>query len=125
MKGCVNMVKERFLTCIVCPKGCEMKITFAEDGKIASIEGNTCKRGVTYAEDECTNPKRTVTSTVRCECGDVVAVKTERAIPKELIFEAMKEINSTVAKDGLKIGDVVIENVAGTDVNVVATANHR
>ena len=101
-----------------------MKITFAEDGKIASIEGNTCKRGVTYAEDECTNPKRTVTTTVRCECGDVVAVKTERAIPKELIFEAMKEINSTVAKDGLKIGDVVIENVAGTDVNVVATANH-
>ena len=102
-----------------------MKITFAEDGSIAGIEGNTCKRGVTYAEDECTNPKRTVTSTVRCECGDVVAVKTERAIPKELIFEAMKEINSTVAKDGLKIGDVVIENVAGTGVNVVATANHR
>ena len=59
------MAKERLLTCIVCPKGCEMKITFDEDGKIASIEGNTCKRGIGYAEDECTNPKRTVTTTVR------------------------------------------------------------
>ena len=125
MKGCMNMVNERYLTCIVCPKGCAMKITFDGEGKIASIEGNTCKRGITYAEDECTNPKRTVTSTVRCECGDVVAVKTERAIPKELVFAAMDEINSTVAKDGLKVGDIVIENVAGTDVNVVATANHR
>ena len=119
------MAKERFLTCIVCPKGCEMRISFDEDGKISAIEGNTCKRGVGYAEDECTNPKRTVTSTVRCECGDVVAVKTERAIPKELVFDVMREINSTSAKDGLKVGDVVIENVCGTGVNVVATANHR
>jgi CxxC motif-containing protein len=102
-----------------------MKITFAEDGGIASIEGNTCKRGITYAEDECTHPRRTVTSTVRCECGDIVAVKTERAIPKELVFDVMREINSTLAKDGLKVGDVVIKNVCGTGVNVVATANHR
>lgn len=119
------MAKERLLTCIVCPKGCEMRISFDEEGKIASIEGNTCKRGIGYAEDECTNPKRTVTSTVRCECGAVVAVKTECAVPKELVFDVMREINSTLAKDGLKVGDVVIENVCGTGVNVVATANHR
>ena len=119
------MAKERFLTCIVCPRGCQMKVTFSEDGKIASVEGNFCKRGLTYAEDECTHPKRTVTSTVRCESGEVVPVKTESTVPKELVFEVMKEINSTVASDGLRIGDVVIENVAGTGVNVVATSNGR
>ena len=85
-----------------------MKVTFAEDGKIAGIEGNSCKRGITYAEDECTHPKRTVTSTVRCASGEVVSVKTENTVPKELIFEVMKEINSVTAGEGLKIGDVVI-----------------
>ena len=119
------MAKERLLTCIVCPKGCEMKISFDEEGKIASIEGNTCKRGIGYAEDECTNPKRTVTSTVRCECGAVVAVKTEKPIPKELVFSVMDEINTTVAKCGLSVGDVVIEDVCGTGVNVIATAKGK
>lgn len=100
-----------------------MKVTFAEDGSISGIEGNSCKRGITYAEDECTHPRRTVTSTVRCVCGKVVSVKTESTVPKELVFEVMKEINAIKAPAGLSIGDVVIENVAGTGVNVIATGN--
>ena len=115
---------KRDLTCVACPLGCPITVEYT-DAEIISVTGNTCKRGITYAEDECTTPKRTVTSTVRCECGDVVAVKTERAVPKELVFKVMDEINSTTAKDSLSVGDVVIENVAGTGVNVVATANHR
>lgn len=117
------MSKERFLTCIVCPKGCQMKITLSQDGKIENVEGNSCKRGLVYADDECNHPKRTVTSTVRCESGEVVAVKTENAIPKELVFEVMNEINRTLAPSNIKIGQVVIENVKNTGVNVVATAN--
>ena len=93
------------------------------DGKVASVEGNFCKRGVTYANDECTNPRRTVTSTVRCADGTIVAVKTENTIPKEKMFEVMKEINNAHPEGSLKIGDVVIENVCDTGVNVVATAN--
>ena len=96
-----------------------------EDGKVVSVDGNFCKRGVTYANDECTNPRRTVTSTVRCLDGSIVAVKTENTIPKEKMFEVMKEINSAVAEDNLKIGDVIIENVCGTGANVVATANSK
>ena len=119
------MAKERFLTCIVCPKGCQMKVTLSDDGKVELVEGNTCKRGVTYAEDECIHPRRTVTSTVRCESGEVVSVKTESTVPKELVFKVMDEINSTTAHDGLKIGEVVIENVCGTGVNVIATSNGR
>ncbi len=116
-------MKERFLTCIVCPKGCPLHVVFDEEGKIASVSGNTCKRGVVYAEDECTHPKRTVTSTVRLENGDVVAVKTAGTVPKELVFEVMKSINSIRPAGPLKVGDVVISNVCGTGVDVVATAN--
>ena len=94
-----------------------------EDGKVINVEGNFCKRGVTYANDECTNPKRTVTSTVRCLDGSIVSVKTESTIPKEKMFEVMEEINAVRPVGDLKIGDVVIENVCGTGVNVVATSN--
>ena len=117
------MAKERLLTCIVCPRGCQMKVTLADDGRVEAVEGNFCKRGVTYANDECTNPKRTVTSTVRCKSGEVVVVKTDRTIPKGMMFEVMSAINSVVADDDIKIGDIIIENVCGTDANVVATAN--
>ena len=119
------MAKERLLTCIVCPRGCQMKVTLADDGRVEAVDGNFCKRGVTYANDECTNPTRTVTSTVRCKSGAVVAVKTDRTIPKGMMFEVMSAINSVVADDGLKIGDVIIENVCGTGANVVATGNQN
>ena len=117
------MAKERLLTCIVCPRGCQLKITLSDDGKVEAVSGNFCKRGVTYANDECTNPKRTVTSTVRCKNGGVVPVKTANTIPKELIFEVMAEINRATAPDDVKIGDVIVENVCNTGVDVVATAN--
>lgn len=116
------MKSTRNLTCIICPRGCQMTVTLV-DGRVESVEGNFCKRGVAYANDECTNPKRTVTSTVRCENGSVVAVKTESTVPKALIFKVMEEINSVTAKNTVRIGDVIIENVADTGVNVVATAN--
>ncbi len=119
------MSKIRELTCIVCPRGCQMKVTLDDNGAPISVEGNFCKRGVGYANDECTNPKRTVTSTVRCEGGDVVAVKTNTTIPKGKMFEVMAAINAVVAKDALRIGDVIIENVCDTGADVVATANHN
>ena len=112
----------RELTCIVCPRGCQLKVELDGD-KVAGVLGNICKRGVTYAEAECTNPVRTVTSTVRCESGKVVAVKTCAPVPKSKVFEVMKSINTVIAGDGVRIGDVIIENVAGTGVSVVATAN--
>ena len=116
------MQTKRNLTCIVCPRGCQMVVTLV-DGKVEKVEGNFCKRGVTYANDECTNPRRTVTSTVRCKSGAVISVKTENTIPKDKMFEVMAEINSVIAPDDLKIGEVVLENVCGTGVNVVATSN--
>ena len=112
---------ERLLTCIICPRGCALKVTLDVDGKPTSVEGNACPRGEDYAVSECTAPMRTVTSTVRCEGGYVIPVKTAASIPKGKIAEVMAEINAVRARDGLKIGDTVIENVAGTGVRVVVT----
>ena len=114
---------DRNLTCIVCPRGCGLTVKFDLDGGISEIVGNACKRGITYAENECTHPMRTVTSTVKCEGGAIVAVKTSDTVPKELVFEVMKEINSTRASDDVKIGDVIIKNVCSLGVDVIATSN--
>lgn len=111
---------ERKLTCIVCPLGCELTVTL-EENRVLEVRGNTCKRGEAYAQNECTNPKRTVTSTVLCEDGCTVSVKTDEPIPKEKIFECMEVINSTTARLPIKIGDVIIKNVCGS--NIVATKN--
>ena len=112
--------KERLLTCIVCPRGCLLTVKL-EDGKPVSVAGNSCKRGLDYAINECTHPMRTLTSTVRTVGGGIVSCKTASPIPKELVFKAMKEINAVKAPDNTKMGDVLIQNVAGTDVAVVAT----
>ena len=109
------------MTCIVCPKGCTLSIKVSNDGTIESVTGNHCKRGAKYAEDECTNPQRTITTTLRCEDGSMVAVKTETTIPKDKMFEAMQLINHTVVPLPVNVGDVLIKDVFGT--NIVATQN--
>ena len=109
---------KRELTCIVCPMGCSIDVEL-EDGKVLSVTGNTCKRGEEYARNECISPVRTITSTVRCDDGSVLSVKTDKPIPKDKIFECMKIINNAVAHLPISAGDVIIEDVFGA--NVIAT----
>ena len=116
-------MKTRELTCIVCPRGCALSVELADAGEILSVEGNLCPRGRTYAENECTNPVRVVTSTVRCEGGGVVSCKTSVAVPKSLVLEVMKEINRAVAPEHISIGDAIIKNILGTGADIVATSN--
>ena len=112
----------RDLTCIVCPKGCQLKVEL-EDKKVVSVEGYTCKRGLAYAEAECTAPMRTLTTTAPVVGGGVVPVKTDRTVPKELLFECMTVVNNTFVAADAKLGDVVVENILGTGANVVTTRN--
>ncbi len=116
------MEKIRELTCIVCPRGCSLRVTLGGEDEVLCVEGNACKRGAHYATDECVNPQRTVTSTVRCSDGEVTPVRTERAVPKSLVSDVMREINEALLSRSVTVGDVIIENVAGTGVNVIATA---
>lgn len=112
----------RELVCIICPRGCGLKVEM-EDGIIQNVTGNTCPRGLKYAQDECCNPQRTVTSTVRCENGRMISVKTDRPIPKDKVFDCMKQINAVRVKLPVSIGEVILEDVFGS--NVVATENAR
>lgn len=113
----------RELTCIVCPRGCQLKAELASDGSVVSVTGNACPRGKQYAIDECTHPMRTVTSTVRSTDGRMVPVKTNRTIPKELMFACMKEINRATVTLPVRIGDVVIPDLLNTGADVVVTAD--
>ena len=109
---------KRELTCIACPLGCSLTVTL--DGKnVISVEGNTCPRGKEYAINECTFPVRTITTTVKCNDGTLLSVKTSKPIPKDKMFDAMKIINSTVATLPVKMGEVIIKDLFGS--SVVAT----
>ncbi|MBE6607408.1 MAG: DUF1667 domain-containing protein [Ruminococcaceae bacterium] len=110
----------RKITCIICPRGCEMTVDY-EGKKVNSVKGNACPRGSVYAENEILSPVRTLTSTVLCEDGSVIAVKTDKPIPKELIFECMKEINKVRVQKSVSAPDIVIENILGTGANVIIT----
>ncbi len=115
-------MEKRVLTCIGCPLGCTITVEM-DNGEIKSLTGNTCKRGDDYARKEVTHPTRIVTSTVRITEGEIpmVSCKTAADIPKEKIMDIMKCINEATASAPIKIGDVLVENVAGTGVNVIAT----
>ena len=95
------------LVCVSCPIGCSITVELSDSGEVLSVTGNM------------------VTSTVKVEGGrlPVVPVKTSSPIPKEKIFECMTEINKVTLKAPVSIGDVVIEDVLGTGVNIVATNN--
>lgn len=117
-------MEKRELTCIGCPLGCPLVVTM-ENGEVVSVEGNTCKRGDTYARKEVTNPTRIVTSTVMVEGGSdlTVSVKTKEDIPKSKIFECVKALKGVTVKAPVHIGDVIVADAAGTGVDFVATSN--
>ncbi len=113
----------RDLICIACPRGCAIKVTLDDNKEIVSIEGATCKNGEEYARNEVTHPMRNLTSTVKVTGGvaTVVPVKTSIDIPKELLFDAMKEINKASIAAPVHIGDVVIKDILGTGADIIAT----
>ena len=89
------------------------------------VSGNTCRRGEIYARKEVTNPTRIVTSTVKVVNGTsgTVSVKTKEDIPKEKIFVCVQALRGIEVQAPVHIGDVILENVAGTGVDIVATRN--
>lgn len=113
----------REMTCIVCPNGCSLKVE-EKDGKWV-VSGNQCKRGELFAAEEMTHPMRTVCSTVRTVFAEipVIPVRVSAEIPKELIFDVMKQINQVTADRIYSSGEPVIENVLGLGVDVIVTSD--
>ena len=117
-------METRELTCIGCPMGCLLTVTL-DNGEVTEVKGNTCAKGDIYARKEVVNPTRIVTSTVKITGGDKerVSVKTASDIPKSKIFEVMKDIDAACVKAPVHIGDVLVKDVAGCGVDVIATRN--
>lgn len=111
------------LTCIGCPRGCTLKIE--RDGDGWSVTGNTCPRGKEFAISEMTAPKRTICSTVRTAFADapVLPVRVSADIPKDRIFDVMDAIRTVTVTERIARGDVVIPDVLGLGVDVIATSS--
>lgn len=115
-------MERKELICIGCPLGCNLTVEM-DGGQVLSVNGNTCKRGDDYARKELTDPRRIVTSTVPVAGGNlpVVSVKTASDIPKEKIRECLCALKGVTLTAPVQIGDVIVENVADTGVDVIAT----
>lgn len=118
------MTETRELICINCPLGCGLTVTI-KDGEVEKVQGNTCPKGEAYGKKEVTNPTRIVTSTVRVTGGvlPVVSVKTASDIPKEKIMDCARILKEVEVQAPVSIGDVVLEDVCGTGVPMIATKN--
>ena len=117
------MPKKREIICIACPLGCRLSV-WADENAV-HVENHGCKRGVTYGEQEFSNPMRMVTSLVSVAGGKrpVCAVKTKDTVPKAKIPAVLQAIGSASAQAPVRIGQVILDNIADTGVDLIATAN--
>ena len=110
------------LTCIVCPRGCELDV---KEGDEITVTGNFCPRGEVYGKSEILNPVRTLTSTVRFASNRRLPVITSAPIPKDRIFEVMKLLKDININHDIKMNDIILENVLGLDINIVASRSMK
>ncbi len=110
------------ITCIMCPRGCNVRVT-TEDEEIKEVKGNACEQGEEFAVEEVKSPSRTVMSVLECEGGKMptVSVKTSKPVPKEKMKDVMEAISDAEVNCPVKIGDRIVEDVAGTEADIVAT----
>ncbi len=112
---------EQTITCINCPVGCRLQVT-VENGQVTKVAGNSCNRGISYAKQECVAPERMVTAVVRLRNRKLpLSVKTKTPIPKGKIFDCMREIGAIALSAPVQMGQVVLPDVCGTGVDVIAT----
>ena len=122
-------IEKLSLTCIICPMGCSMEVEVETNAsgqkKVLSVKDNGCKRGEQYAVKELQNPTRTLTTTIKVEGGELplVPVKTAGEVPKASLLQCMEVVRRASCKAPVKRGDVLIYDLLGTGVNVVACAD--
>lgn len=117
------MTKE--FVCIVCPNSCHLTVT-EENGEI-KVSGNSCKRGLKHGISEFTNPMRMLTSTVKVEGGMLprLSVVSTDEVPRSKMNECLADIYKVSVKAPVKCGDIIIKNIQGTGVDVVASRSMK
>jgi CxxC motif-containing protein len=116
------MKDKKALICVTCPMGCRLDVIVADD-QVVAVEGQGCKRGLTYAQDEIANPRRVVTTTVRVQAGwhPLLPVYTDCAFPKGQLFALLEELRQVVVSAPVQAGQVILANALGTGINVLAS----
>ena len=107
---------KRDMICIICPRGCSLTADITETG--VKVSGNACPKGEEYAINECTNPVRTVTATVRVSnrYNTMVSVKTAQPIPKERMMDVMAQLRKITVNAPVTVGQVILEDVFNTQI---------
>lgn len=110
------------LVCTACPKGCEIKIVEQGLGGY-NIEGNCCETGRKYAEQEIINPARIFTTTVKINNALIkrLPVRSKEAVPKNQMIELMKTVKTIETEAPIKQGEVIIENILDTGIDIIAS----
>lgn len=110
------------LICTICPNGCELQVEYNDRDNNYQISGYGCIRGKEFAESEIKHPMRSLQTTVKTAFKQLpmLPVKTDSLIPKEMIFEIMKEAAKVYVTTKVRSGEIVLENVSGTGVNLVS-----
>ena len=113
---------EKNIICTVCPRGCHVKVTL-NGTEVTEVSDYGCKRGKEYATAEATHPVRILTTTVKIADNkyNLLPVRSNAPVPKELQMECMKAIKAVSVTAPVKAGDVVLANICGTGVDIVAT----
>jgi CxxC motif-containing protein len=116
------MAEEVNLICTACPQGCTLTAVI-ENGEVIEVRGYNCKKGLDYGVAEMTDPRRMVATTVKVNNGfhPLLPVYTERPVPKPLIPQILDEIRKVEVTAPVKMKSVIVENVLGTGVNVLAS----
>ena len=115
---------KRLFTCIICPTGCEMEAEY-EGMELISLTGNICPKGKAYVTQELVDPRRTIATSVPVKGGTMplVSVRLTSPIPRDRIFDVMKEINRQTPSAPLCVNDVLIKDVLGLNSDIIITRN--
>lgn len=123
-----NVTETLQFNCTTCPSECLLTVEVDRDSNdalmgVRSVTGNSCPRGDTFAHQELTCPMRVLTTTVAVSGSDeaLLPVRTAEAIPLELHAQAMDLIRGLVVKPPIRMGDVVLENLLDTNINLIAS----
>ena len=113
---------KKSLICINCPRGCHLEISGDKDNW--SVSGNQCPRGVDYAIQEATDPRRTVTAAVPAQPGTpCAAVRTSAPLPVALIPGLLNELYKMQLSTPAKKGDILLADWQGSGVDVIFSAD--
>lgn len=111
-----GMPKAGHYTCVLCPRGCRLRMTI-----LGHVKGNRCEKGAAYARQEAKAPKRVLTTTLKRADGTLLAVKSSAPLPREkLQVYAARLREIPIPAGSYNCGSVVLEDPFGEGVNIVA-----